>query len=141
VVAQEKRIRAAALVVGGGNFRILARAPRVRENLSGWMQPLAGLLMTTMAGPGDPVRHAAQTAGTPVLMLNGTNDRVVTPEAGEALYEALGEPKEIRWYPVDHPDQEENGKEVLKMLKDGLAWLLEQDAPYRKEIAADPDAG
>jgi dipeptidyl aminopeptidase/acylaminoacyl peptidase len=138
VVAREKRIRAAALVVGGGNFRILAKAPRVRESLAGWMQPLAGFFMTALAGPGDPIRHAAQTAGTPVLMLNGTNDRVVTPEAGEALFAALGEPKEIRWYPVDHPDQEKNGKEVIRMLKDGLAWMLEQDAPYREAPAESP---
>ena len=138
VVAQEKRIRAAALVVGGGNFRLLARAPRVRESLPRWMQPLAGFFMTALAGPGDPIRYAALTAGTPVLMLNGTNDRVVTPEAGEALFAALGEPKEIRWYPVDHPDQEKNGKEVIRMLKEGLTWLQGQDASFREESATPP---
>ena len=94
VVAQEKRIRAAALVVGGGNFRLLARAPWVGNPCPDGCN-LWPVFMTALAGPGDPIRYAALTAGTPVLMLNGTNDRVVTPEAGEALFAALGEPKEI----------------------------------------------
>ena len=46
--------------------------------------------MVVAAGVADPVHHAAQTAGTPVIMLNGSNDGVVTPESGKALYAALG---------------------------------------------------
>lgn len=130
-VAREKRIKAAALVVGGGNFRLLAKAPEVRKELPQWMWPLAGPLMVLAAGAADPVHHAAQTSGTPVIMLNGSKDGVVIPEAGEALFAALGEPKEIRWYPVDHPDREPNGEEVIKMLGDGLAWFVEKDAPHR----------
>ncbi|HDP35406.1 MAG TPA: hypothetical protein ENN29_09890, partial [Candidatus Hydrogenedentes bacterium] len=130
-VAREKRIRAAALVVGGGNFRLLAKAPEVRKELPQWLWPFAGPLMVFAAGVADPIHHAAQTAGTPIIMLNGSNDGVVTPESGKALFAALGEPKEIRWYPVDHPDREPNGEEVIKMLNDGLAWFLEQDAPFR----------
>ena len=133
VVAQEKRIRAAALVVGGGNFMLLANAPEVRKELPKWLWPVAGPLMVVAAGVADPLHHAAQTAGTPVIMLNGSNDGVVTPESGEALYAALGEPKEIRWYPIDHPDREAKGEEVLKMLEDGLEWFLNQDAPFREE--------
>lgn len=136
VVAQEKRIRAAALVVGGGNFRLLANAPEVRKELPKWLWPVAGPLMVVAAGVADPVHHAAQTAGTPVIMLNGSNDGVVTPESGEALYAALGEPKEIKWYPVDHPDREPNGEEVIKMLGDGLAWFMAQDAPFRSQTDA-----
>lgn len=133
VVAQEKRIRAAALVVGGGNFRLLANAPEVRKELPKWLWPVAGPLMVVAAGAADPIHHAAQTAGTPVIMLNGSNDGVVTPESGKALYAVLGEPKEIKWYPVDHPDREPNGAEVIKMLNDGLQWFLEQDAPFREK--------
>lgn len=130
-LARDKRFRAGALVVGGGNWHILAQAPEVRQSLPRWMWPFAGMLMSVVAGPADPVRHAAQTAGTPVLMLNGSNDKVVIPEAGQALFDALGEPKEIRWYPVDHPDREPNGEEVIKMLDDGLQWMLAQDVLFR----------
>lgn len=126
-VARDKRIRAAALVVGGGNFRLLAKAPEIREAIPPWLRPLTAPMMILLAGPADPIHHAAETAGTPILMLNGSKDGVVIPEAGKALYAALGEPKEIRWYPVNHPDREENGKEVLRMLSDGLAWMVEQD--------------
>lgn len=136
VVAQEKRIRAAALVVGGGNFRLLANAPEVRKEMPKWLWPVAGPLMVVAAGVADPIHHAAQTAGTPVIMLNGSNDGVVTPESGKALYAALGEPKEIKWYPVDHPDREPKGEEVIKMLGDGLAWFVEQDASFRTPVDA-----
>jgi len=137
-VARDKRIRAAVLVVGGGNYRLLSKAPEVREAIPWWVQPLTAPLMILLAGPADPVLHAAETAGTPVLMLNGSKDRVVVPEAGKALYNALGEPKEIRWYPVNHPDREENGKEVIRMLDDGLAWLVEQDKKQQAEKQAAP---
>ncbi len=131
VLAQEKRIQAAVLVVGGGNLRLLARAPEVRRELPGWLLPLAGGLMQFLIGVADPVRHAPHISGIPVLMQNGSNDGVITPESGEALFAALPEPKEIRWYPIDHPDREEKGEEVIKMLAEGLQWLEEQDAKRR----------
>lgn len=127
-VAQEERIQAAALIVGGADFRLIAQAPEVRRELPGWLLPLAGRLLVLLAGVADPIHHAAGTAGTPVIMLNGANDRVVIPEAGEALFAALGEPKEIRWYPIDHPDREPDGAKVMELLQDGLAWLLARDA-------------
>lgn len=128
VVAQDKRIQAAALIVGGGDFRLIAQAPEVQRELPGWLLPLAGRLLVLVAGVADPVHHAAHTAGIPVIMLNGANDGVVIPEAGEALYAALGEPKEIRWYPIDHPDREPDGAKVIELLEDGLKWFLERDA-------------
>jgi fermentation-respiration switch protein FrsA (DUF1100 family) len=93
----------------------------------GWLLPALGPIIAFLIGPAEPVLHAPKTAGTPVLMQNGSNDGVIIPESGEALYAALGEPKEIRWYPIDHPDREEKGEEVIKMLLDGLAWLREID--------------
>ena len=128
VVAQEKRIKAASLVVGGGDWTVLASAPEIQRELPGWVRPYAGAIMSFLVGPSDPILHAPQTAGTPVFMQNGSNDGVVVPAAGEALYAALGEPKDIRWYPIDHPDREEHGEKVLELLRDGLDWLVKQDA-------------
>lgn len=127
VLAQEKRIKAGVLVVGGGNLRLFAKAPEIRREVPGWLLPALGPIIAFLIGPAEPVLHAPKTAGTPVLMQNGSNDGVIIPESGEALYAALGEPKEIRWYPIDHPDREEKGEEVIKMLLDGLAWLREID--------------
>ncbi len=131
VLAQEKRFKAAVLVVGGGNLRLLAKAPEVRRELPGWLLPVAGPLLGFIIGPADPVLHAPGVSGIPVLMQNGSKDGVVIPESGEALFAALGEPKELRWYPINHPDREENGAEVVKMLLDGLDWLRALDAARR----------
>lgn len=127
LLAQEKRIKAADLVVGGGNLRLLAKAPEVRRELPGWLLPVAGPVLAFIVGPAEPVNHAPKTTGIPKLMQNGSNDGVVIPESGKALYAALAEPKEIRWYPVNHPDREPKGEEVIKMLNDGLQWLKQQD--------------
>jgi poly(3-hydroxybutyrate) depolymerase len=136
VLAFEKRIRAAALVVGGGNFKVMLDAPLIRENVPGIvlaiLKPLSGFL----GGPFDPVRSAPKVGPMPVLMQNGSDDKLVSPEAGKALYEALPEPKEILWYPVDHPGlRKGDGPEIVRMLDDGLRWMLAQDAPFRQQTA------
>lgn len=128
VLAQEKRIKAGVLVVGGGNARLFAKAPEIRREVPGWLLPALPALLPVLIGPAEPVVHAPHTAGIPVLMQNGSKDGVITPESGEALFAALGEPKELRWYPVDHPDREPNGAEVVRMLDEGREWLLARDA-------------
>lgn len=135
VLAQEPRIKAAVLIVGGGNLRLLGRAPDVLRELPSWIHPFAGPLVAFTIGAADPVRTAPHTAGRPKLMQNGSNDGVVIPESGQALFDALAEPKEIRWYPVDHPDREENGQEVIRMLNEALTWLSEQDARVTAQAA------
>ena len=128
VLAQEKRVKAGVLVVGGGDARILAMAPAVRREVPGWLLPALPTLLSLAIGPAEPVLHAPHTAGTPVLMQNGSKDSVITPESGEALFAALGGPKELRWYPIEHPDREPNGAEVVRMLDEGREWLLARDA-------------
>lgn len=127
VLAHDKRLKAGVLVVGGGNLRLFAKAPEVRREVPAWLLPALGSLIAFLIGPAEPVLHAPFTAGTPVLMQNGSNDGVIIPESGKALFAALGEPKEIRWYPIDHPDREENGEKVIELLLDGLVWLREID--------------
>jgi dienelactone hydrolase len=127
VLAQEKRIKAADLVVGGGNLKLLAKAPEVRRELPRWLLPFAGSFLSLCIGPAEPLLHARAASGIPILMQNGSNDGVVIPECGKALYAALGDPKELRWYPVNHPDREPKGEEVVKMLLDGMQWLKAQD--------------
>lgn len=128
VLAHEPRLLAGDLVVGGGDLRLLSTAPQVRRELAHWMLPFAAPLVKFVVGPIEPLRQAAAIAGRPVLLQNGSNDDVIVPEAGKALYAALRDPKEIRWYPVNHPNLEKNGAETVKMLGEGLKWLQEQDA-------------
>lgn len=131
VLAQEERIRAAVLVVGGGNLPLLLEGREAQRQVPRWLAPVAARLLMFWVGPAEPLRHAPRVVRTPVLMQNGLNDSVVIPESGRALFAALGGPKEIRWYPIDHPDREKNGGEVLHLLADALAWLQGQDATRR----------
>lgn len=142
--ALDKRIRAACLVVGGANLRVMLDAPMIRDNVRNRaMHWLAKNLVAFIMNPADPMHYAAGTAGTPVLMQNGAEDILVSPAAGEELYKALGEPKELRWYPCDHPgNRSEDAPIIVEILDDGLAWLLEQDMPFRNatERPVVPDA-
>lgn len=141
VVAQDKRIKAAVLVVGGGDINTMLDAPLIRDNVPRLALALARPVVRYFMGAADPVRHAPRTAPTPVLMQCGSDDQLVSPEAGEALFAALSEPKELRWYPIDHPGiRAGDGPEILRMLDDGLAWIAEQDAALRGVPDAAPAA-
>lgn len=139
VVAKEDRIKAAIMVVGGGNIKVLLDAPLIRNNMPGWAHFLAKHLVYFIMYPADPVRYAAQTSPTPLLFQNGAEDTLVTPDAGRELFNAAGEPKEMRWYPCDHPGLvRTQGPIIIQILDEALEWLLERDKPYRE---AAPETG
>lgn len=130
--SQDKRIKAAVLVVGGGNIPVMLDAPMIKDNVPGPVHAIAKPLVAFLMDVADPIHHAPNVAPTPVLMQNGSEDILVSPEAGEELYAALSDPKEIKWYPIDHPGlRKTDGPEILRLLDEGLQWLKEQDAPYR----------
>lgn len=136
--AFDNRIRASVLVVGGANIRTMLDAPLIKNAVpNSLLHWLGKQVVAFMMKPADPKRYAAGTAGRPILMLNGSEDTLVSPEAGNELYAALGEPKEIRWYPCDHPGlRDSDAAIVVQILDDGLAWLLEQDKPFRQDTLA-----
>jgi dienelactone hydrolase len=132
ILAKDKRVKAGALVVGGGNLDIMLNAPLIREHVPAAVLFLLKPVAKYFVGVADPVRHAPQTAGTPVIMQNGSDDRLIYPEAGKALYAALGEPKEIKWYPIDHPGlRKTDGPAIVALLNDTLDWFLKQDEKAR----------
>jgi dienelactone hydrolase len=141
LAAKDKRVKAAVLVVGGGSIPLILNAPKIKDEVPEILSAGTKPLITFFMDVADPIHHAPLVAPTPVLMQNGEDDRVITKQAGEALYAALGEPKQIKWYPIDHPGlRKEDGPEVLRLLDDGLAWLKEQDKPYRM-VGEQEDAG
>jgi dienelactone hydrolase len=73
--AEETRIRAAALAIGGGGI-----------------------------GPqaSDPVGHIPRFAPRPVLFVNATRDETFPRESAEALHQAAGNPKEVLWFDCTH---------------------------------------
>ncbi len=137
LTAFEKRIRAGVLVVGGANLKVMLDAPLIKNGIgNAALHWLGKQIVSFMMKPADPMHYAAQTAGTPMLMQNGSRDTLVTPEAGEELFKALGEPKEIRWYPCDHPGLDKSDAAIIvQILDEGLEWLLLQDKPFRPDPA------
>lgn len=91
-VALERRVRAAVFCIGGSLMGQAAGHPGPAE-----AERLAAEVT-------DPVFFAPLIAPRPVLMINGLRDEVVPPAAAEALYDALGEPKEIVWFEGGHTD-------------------------------------
>lgn len=73
--AEEPRVRAAALALGGGGL-----------------------------GPvgSDPLGHAARLAPRPVLFVNAERDERIPRACAEALHEAAAEPKQVLWFDCAH---------------------------------------
>lgn len=133
----EKRIKASIFVVGGGNLRVMLDAPIVKANAPKWLHVIAKIVLPPLLSVGDPIHYAKNTSPTPVLFMNGDQDTVVPPPAAKALFEATGEPKEIRWYPIDHPGlREQDGLEVIRILDEGLVWLIEQDNKIKQSTVS-----
>jgi uncharacterized protein len=50
----------------------------------------------------DPLRAVRRLHGRPLLVVHGTRDRTVLPEQAQRLYDAAGDPKELRWWDAGH---------------------------------------
>jgi len=127
VLARDKRFDAGVLIVGGGDFRVMADAPLIRENLPGVVHtPLRGIARW-LGGPFDPILSAPDTGPMPILMQCGLEDKLVSPESGQALFEAMGAPVEMLWYDIDHPGlRDGDGPEIGRLLDDGLVWIADK---------------
>lgn len=135
LTAFEKRIKASILVVGGGNISVMLDAPAITKNTPKWLHRIAKPIIVFMMKVADPIYYAKGTSPTPLLFLNGAEDTLVTPEAGRILFDSAGEPKEIRWYPIEHPGlRDKDGPEIIRMLDEGLEWLVEQDNRIKREL-------
>lgn len=73
--AEEPRIRAATLALGGGGI-----GPKAT----------------------DPVDHIARFAPRPLLFVNATRDERISRERAEALHAAAREPKQVLWFEGTH---------------------------------------
>lgn len=99
VAATDERVDAAALVVGGGSWERILRdsehtmAARFRE---------AGVIDGEMLAAVDPVNFVGHISPRSVLIINGTEDRIIPRSAAEALHEAAREPVRVVWFEGDH---------------------------------------
>jgi dienelactone hydrolase len=88
---------AAALALGGGDL--------------GWREV-------------DPVQHLPRFAPRPLLFVNMKADERVPPAAGEALYAAAGEPKQIVWFDGGHLDLPGRGIKAMWQFLAGHLGLV-----------------
>lgn len=99
--AFDERIRAVALIYGGGNLRKLLSAEMIRNELGNWTLP-ANLVAWYFGSVFDPVNYIGRISPRPILLQNGKADTLVSPAAAKALQDAAKEPKTILWYEGDH---------------------------------------
>ena len=83
----DPRVRAMVLMVGGAHDLVQ-------------VGPL--LKMIPQVAAADPLTALPQFAGRPLLMLNGRQDPIVTPDMAQRLYDAAAEPKSLKWYNSGH---------------------------------------
>ncbi len=105
-IGVEPRVKAAVLVVPGGNISLMVRKsqhpaiPPIREYLR-----KAGISyeeLQKIMDPIDPLNFIWRFAPRPVQFHIGKYDEIVPTEAGKQLYERAGEPKEVYWYDAGH---------------------------------------
>jgi dienelactone hydrolase len=99
-VGIERRIKAAALVVGHAGQVSLATGPAGFKNISSFpcARPVAWI--RAMA-PIEPTRFVGY-ANIPLLLQNGTFDEYIPVYLAEELHAAVREPKTILWYTAGH---------------------------------------
>jgi len=92
-VGLDERVRAAVFCIGGaGLFGPAAGGAALEADRR---------LVSEIV---DPAHFAPLIAPRPTLMINGRRDETVPPAAGQRLFDALGEPKQIIWFEGGHTD-------------------------------------
>jgi dienelactone hydrolase len=100
-VGVERRLRAAALVVGDGGLVSHFTGPEDSGFMAGLSCAVRADWFRDMA-PIEPVRFIAHASPTALLLQNGRLDDLVPVADAEALHRAAPEPKTVRWYAAGH---------------------------------------
>ncbi len=124
-ISVEPRIKAAVIVVGGGNLPLMIResrhysAPPIREELR--RRRLSYDELSEVLAPIDPMNFIHLFAPKPIQFHCGKYDDIVPAETQRLLAEKAGEPKEVYWYESGHGiPLEPMLKRVLKFFRDNL---------------------
>lgn len=105
-IGVEPRIKAAALLVAGGNMSLMimesqhSAIPPIREYLK--LNNISYEELQRLLNPIDPINFIGKFSPRPVVFHLGKYDRIVPAEAGEQLYKYAGEPKTVYWYDSGH---------------------------------------
>lgn len=129
-VAQDQRFRAAILTLAGGDLERLATESPMRAEASP-LQQWAVSLAAKYFAPMDPVHFVGRIAPRPILFQNTEGDDILPRACAEALHDAAGEPKEVRWYPFPHNHL--GPSQVEALVRDGIEWLKKVDGESRPQ--------
>lgn len=115
-VGIERRLEAAALVVGHGGLVSHSTGPEGFKYISGLPCAMRAAWIRAMA-PIEPIRFVGH-ANIPLLLQNGTLDSLIPSADAAELHAAAPQPKTVRWYSAGHNlDQQ--------AVADRHAWLVE----------------
>ncbi len=113
-----------AVLYGGGDVRRV-----VAENLPWgprWFRAGVALAMNPWLDRLEPSRYAARISPRPLLMVNGSGDRIIPRASVLALYDAAGEPKELLWLETGHKVIDEN-EMMPRLIEAVLGWMKTHD--------------
>jgi len=105
-IGVEPRIKAAALLVAGGNMSLMIRKskhhtmPAIRRYLEA--EGISYEEIQRFLDPVDPINFIDKFSPRPVVFHLGKYDEIVPAEAGEQLYKKAKEPKNVYWYDSGH---------------------------------------
>ena len=99
----EPRIKATALISGGGDWPVILQNLAAKGALSGGRgaASVKGLdwdKLGARLAPVDPVTFAPHIAPRALLVIGGRKDTTTVPQATQEVYAAAGEPKEMHWF-------------------------------------------
>jgi uncharacterized protein len=97
----ERRIKAAALVVGDGGLVSHFTGPEDHSFMASLSCATRVSWFRSMA-PIEPIRFIPHASPTALLLQNGQTDNLVPPADAQALHVAAPEPRTIRWYAAGH---------------------------------------
>ena len=100
-VGIERRIKAAALVVGDGGLVSHFTGPEDVDFMASLSCATRAEWLRAMT-PIEPIRFIAHASPTALLLQSGRSDNLVPAADAEALHAAAPDPKTIRWYDAGH---------------------------------------
>jgi fermentation-respiration switch protein FrsA (DUF1100 family) len=114
-VGVERRLKAAALVVGDGGLVSHSTGP---EDFSAMASLSCAVRVNWLRAmtPIEPIRFLPHAPPTALLLQSGQLDNLVPVADARALHDAAPEPKTIRWYGAGHALN-------LQALRDRHEWL------------------
>ena len=104
----EPRLKATALVSGGGDWGLILRSLARRGGDVGGkstqtFKDADWSHLSDALAPEDPLTFAPHVAPRPLLLIGGRKDTTIVPQSTQELYDAARDPKQILWFaPYGH---------------------------------------